>query len=136
MRTVADKIALIDAWRDRVWERGDLSNEEKASILTEVDEARRSLQAYEPRMRLITLEQALDSEMLEPYERQAIRWQMRRHIGVASFESAKWEMLTRADEDNLDICAKAFPDEVRAIREWRYGDLAKRLRRMPLEFGL
>jgi len=45
---------------------------------------------------------------------------------VGGFWTTMFNAMNRADPDNLERLALAFPEEVAALRAWREGDLARR----------
>lgn len=52
-------------------------------------------------------------------------WQKQLHGG---FKKALAEAMARADPGNLLRLETAFPEEARAMREWKLGDLHQRLK--------
>ena len=63
------------------------------------------------------------------------RWVLRWQFGMITggFSSALVEAIIRADSDNLDRLELGFPVEVRGYRQWAYGDLGDRLRRIGID---
>lgn len=57
-----------------------------------------------------------------PLIRQAIEWQFRKgavaHL-VGDWHIALWDLITDADEHNLNLLAVGWPDKVEAVRRYR-----------------
>ena len=67
----------------------------------------------------------LDSPDWTRGEKFIIQWQ----FGLfGDFRTALMDAIRSADEVNLRLLYRGFPDEVQAFRQWAYGDLGKRLR--------
>lgn len=66
-----------------------------------------------------------------PMERKLVLWQL--SLETSSFRITLWQVLFRADSENLARIEKGFPDEVAALRAWLHGDLAQRARALGLE---
>ena len=56
-------------------------------------------------------------------EKFVLRWQFRE---LGHFWTHMFEAFVRADHENLDHLARAFPEVVAAVRSWREGDLGDR----------
>lgn len=66
-------------------------------------------------------------------ERLIIKWQ---YGLTGDFETALWEAIIRADEDNLQRLAIGFPDHVAAYGAWAFGrpySMAEKLRSLGME---
>ena len=58
-------------------------------------------------------------------EKFIIEWQ----FGLlGDFRTALMDAIKNADDVNLHLLYRGFPDEVQAFRQWAYGDLGYRLR--------
>ena len=78
----------------------------------------------------MTVDQVLNSNSWTYGEKAIVKWQFHLH---GNFFTALFEAFTRADEKNLYGLSLGFPQEIEALREWRYGSLAKRLREAGLD---
>jgi hypothetical protein len=68
---------------------------------------------------------ALDSDDWTEGEKKILRWQFRL---LGGYWTAFFEAAIRADDGNLDALARAYPGVISALRSWKFGDLATRLR--------
>ena len=72
----------------------------------------------------------LDSPAWTPAEKLVIKWQF--HL-YGDFYTALWEVIKRADEENLERLACGFPLQIIGFKQWAFGDLGQRLRAAGLE---
>jgi hypothetical protein len=74
---------------------------------------------------------------ISPVEREAIIWQHRNNLALSEYEGKLWDALSVADDNGLNLLARAYPVKVEAIRRWRAErGFATRLRALPLAFSL
>ena len=78
----------------------------------------------------MTADEMLKSDVWTYGEKAIVKWQFHLH---GNLFTALFEAFARADEKNLYRLSLGFPQETEALREWRYGSLAKRLREAGLE---
>ena len=64
------------------------------------------------------------SESATVHEQLVLKWQFGLY---GSFYTALWQAMTLADPENLLRLEKGFPEQVAALKEWRYGTMAARL---------
>jgi len=63
-------------------------------------------------------------------EKLVIKWQFRL---LGDFCQALFQAIALADDDNLELLSRVFPDEVAGYKAWTCGDLATRLRDAGLD---
>ena len=63
-------------------------------------------------------------------EKCVIKWQFRL---LGHFRRALFQAIAMADDDNLELLSRGFPDEVAGYKAWTRGDLATRLRDAGLD---
>lgn len=137
-RTVADALNGLDAWQARV-EAEDApyaTDEWKARARRTIDAQRDRLLEMDPDDKLMLLGEALESAELDESAKWVIRWQHRDKLPLSEFEVALLQVATVADDANLNLLSLGYPELVAGIREWRHGDLARRLRSMPFDFSI
>lgn len=76
-----------------------------------------------------TIGRFLRSDEWMEHEKFAIKWQYRL---LGQFETALMEAIRQADEDNLRLLERGFPEQVDGYRAWVHGDLGARLRKAGL----
>ena len=139
-RTVRDELEALGAWRERI-EQGRIQYGERWAERAFAVVARRDakLREFDPDMALIDFATAMTSDLLSDEEKWVLRWQHHHHgqfYSPGSFERAFFQLIEEADEHNLELLARSWPMEVRAINEWRSGGMAERLRALPLAFDI
>lgn len=86
---------------------------------------------------LMTVGEALRSDLLTDEQKWCVAWQRRHDWMPTPFESALYTLIEHADDKNLDRIALGYPVAVRAYRCWtRERGFAARLRALPLGFSL
>jgi hypothetical protein len=137
-RTVADALADARTWRAHVEQDGEKYGEAwKERAFERIARREAGLRRFEPDMLLLDWHEALNSPLLSDEEKWVIRWQHKGSMFAPSaFEEAFYDLIEVADDENLDRLAQGWPLEVRALRGWRNGDMASRLRTLPLDFDI
>ena len=72
----------------------------------------------------------LASGAISAEEAWIVRWQFGM---LGDFQAALFQLIARADEDNLVRLTVAFPEQVDAFLQWSRGGMAARLRALGLD---
>lgn len=139
-RTVADRLAGIAMWRERIdCGRTEYGEDWAAKAHAHADSEEEGLRRFPPDMELLTVGAALRSDLLDAEQKWCVAWQRRNSGDYAPspFESALFELIPAADDTNLARIELGFPVAANAYRRWtRERGFADSIRALPLAFSL
>lgn len=76
-----------------------------------------------------TIYRFLQSDDWTESEKWVIKWQYNKSLNLlGGFETALAEAICQADENNLALLYRGFPDQVTGYTQWTRGGLGRRLR--------